>query len=70
MLGKVSVTINVPVKALDVLKILQQENNALEFKVNKVDRSVTLSGTLMDFKDYTNDWDSLEDINDYLRKVE
>ena len=70
MLGKVSVTINVPVKALDVLKILQQENNALEFKVNKVDRAVTLSGTLMDFKDYTNDWDSLEDINDYLRKVE
>ena len=70
MISKVSVTFTVPVKSFEVLEILQQQNTELDFKLNPSERTITLSASLRDFKDYTNDWDSMDEINDYLRKVE
>lgn len=70
MISKISVTFNVPQKSFEVLKILEQQNTELDFQLNQSERTITLSAALMDFKEYTDDWDDIEDIEDYLRKVE
>lgn len=66
----VKLSIKVSGYALTILELLRVQNQNLSFDIDSENQSLVLSGELFHFKDYSNDWDSLEDIESSLREVE
>ena len=68
MTSEVSVTLDIPTKAIDILKILQYQNHTLDFKINKATKTITLTGYIVDSNQFAETWDSLPSVDEYLRK--
>lgn len=70
MTSEVSITLDIPAKAIDILKTLQYQNPVLDYKLNKAARTITLTGYVTEITDIEEVWDTLPSIDDYLRKGE
>jgi len=70
MTSEVSITLDIPAKAIDILKLLQYQNSVLDYKLNKAARTITLTGYVTEITDIEEVWDTLPIIDDYLRKEE
>lgn len=56
------VSFKIPTKAFEVLKIVAEQNETVEFYLNPDDGSLTIVSDLYDFSDYQDDWDDLDEI--------
>ena len=70
MTSEVSITLDIPAKAIDILKTLQYQNPVLDYKLNKAARTITLTGYVTEITDIEEVWDTRPSIDDYLRKGE
>ena len=70
MTSEVSITLDIPAKAIDILKTLQYQNPVLDYKLNKAARTITLTGYVTEITDIEEVWDTVPSIDDYLRKEE
>jgi len=70
MTSEVSITLDIPAKTIDILKLLQYQNSVLDYKLNKAARTITLTGYVTEITDIEEVWDTLPIIDDYLRKEE
>ena len=70
MTSEVSITLDIPAKTIDILKLLQYQNSVLGYKLNKAARTITLTGYVTEITDIEEVWDTVPSIDDYLRKEE
>lgn len=70
MTSEVSITLDIPAKTIDILKLLQYQNSVLDYKLNKAARTITLTGYVTEITDIEEVWDTVPSIDDYLRKEE
>ncbi len=70
MTSEISITLDIPAKTIDILKLLQYQNSVLDYKLNKAARTITLTGYVTEITDIEEVWDTVPSIDDYLRKEE
>ena len=60
----ISLQFNVPENAIKILKILREQNGSLGFELDEVENKINLYADMIDFPDYANDYDDIEDFDD------
>lgn len=66
----ITISFRVPKEAFKVLKLIRSQNTAVSFELDAEHRSITIISDLMDFPNYSDDWDSADDFAEYFEEVE
>lgn len=66
----ITISFRVPKEAFKVLKLIRSQNTAVQFELDAEHRSITIISDLMDFPNYSDDWDSADDFAEYFEEVE
>lgn len=70
MKTEIKLSFKIPKQAYHLLNIIKTQNNTISFELDTTTRSLVLSSDLLDFPSYSDDWDSLELIENSISEVE
>lgn len=70
MQTELTLSFGIPVYAYKVLQVVEKQDNKIGFRLDKKTGELNLFCSLYDFPDYADDWDKIEDFEDYLKEVE
>lgn len=66
----ITISFRVPKEAFKVLKLIRSQNTTVSFELDAEHRSITIISDLMDFPNYSDDWNSADDFAEYFEEVE
>ena len=64
------ISFTIPRGAAELLKIVAKQNKVVKFDLNPDKNKLYLTTDILDFAEYSNDWDKLADFDEYLKEVE
>lgn len=70
MKTKIQVSFRIPKQAFHLLNIIKAQNSSLSFDLDTTARELVLFSDLLDFSEFSNDWGSLDAIENSLSEVE
>ena len=67
---EIDLAFHVPDSALEILKIICSQNTEVHIDIDDAENKVIICADVVDFPEWADDWDSIEDYEDFIRKVE
>ena len=64
------ISFTIPRGAAELLKIVAKQNKVVKFDLDTDKNKLYLTTDILDFAEYSNDWDKLADFDEYLKEVE
>ena len=64
------ISFTIPKGAVKLLKVVAEQNEVIKFDLDTDKNKLYLTTDILDFAEYSNDWDKLSDFDEYLKEVE
>lgn len=64
------ISFTIPKGAVKLLKVVAEQNEVIKFDLDTDKNKLYLTTDILDFAEYSNDWDKLADFDEYLKEVE